>query len=47
MDLSKWLHGFDDVKEKCNAFDVNMICNHPLIPNDVPVHGLLIQMMGK
>ena len=41
LDLSKWLHGFDDVKESV-THDVNMICNHPLIPNDVPVHGLVI-----
>ncbi len=41
LDLSKWLHGFDDVTESV-THDVNMICNHPLIPNDVPVHGLVI-----
>ena len=41
LDLSKWLHGFDDVAESV-THDVNMISNHPLIPKDVPVHGLVI-----
>ena len=33
--------GFDDVEESV-GHDVNMIMNHPLIPKDVPVHGLVI-----
>ncbi len=41
LDLSSWLHGFDDVNESV-AHDVNMITKHPLIPKDVPVHGLVI-----
>lgn len=41
MDLHKWLHGFDDVKESVKH-DVDMITNHPLIPKNVPVHGLVI-----
>lgn len=41
IDLNKWLHGFDDVKDSVKH-DVDMITNHPLIPVDVPVHGLVI-----
>lgn len=41
IDLNKWLHGFDDVKDSVKH-DVDMITNHPLIPDDVPVHGLVI-----
>ena len=41
IDLNAWLHGFDDVKESVRH-DVDMITNHPLIPKDVPVHGLVI-----
>jgi len=41
LDLNTWLHGFDDVEESV-GHDVNMIMNHPLIPKDVPVHGLVI-----
>ena len=41
LDLNAWLHGFDDVEESV-GHDVNMITKHPLIPKDVPVHGLVI-----
>ena len=41
INLNSWLHGFDDVRESVKH-DVNMITNHPLIPKDVPVHGLVI-----
>ena len=41
IDLNSWLHGFDDVRESVRH-DVDMITNHPLIPKDVPVHGLVI-----
>ena len=41
IDLNKWLHGFDDVLESVNH-DVDMIINHPLMPKDIPVHGLVI-----
>ena len=41
IDLNSWLHGFDDVRESV-GHDVNMITNHPLIPKDVVVHGLVI-----
>ena len=41
IDLRKWLHGFDDVFESV-SHDVDMIINHPLMPKDIPVHGLVI-----
>lgn len=41
IDLNKWLHGFDDVFESV-SHDVDMIINHPLMPKDIPVHGLVI-----
>lgn len=41
IDLNTWLHGFDDVVESVRH-DVDMITKHPLIPKDVPVHGLVI-----
>jgi carbonic anhydrase len=41
IDLKAWLHGFDDVQEGVKK-SVEVIRNHPLLPADVPVHGLLI-----
>ncbi len=41
IDLEQWLHGFDRVEDGV-AQSVEMIRNHPLLPKDVPVHGLLI-----
>lgn len=41
IDVTKWLHGFDDVYESVNH-SVNMIRKHPLIAKDIPVHGLVI-----
>ena len=37
IDLNKWLDVFESV-----SHDVNMIINHPLMPKDIPVHGLVI-----
>ncbi|MGN8644737.1 beta-class carbonic anhydrase [Gracilibacillus sp. HCP3S3_G5_1] len=37
----EWLTGFDDVTENVEQ-SVRMIENHPLLPEDVPVHGLVI-----
>ncbi|WP_170006330.1 beta-class carbonic anhydrase [Bacillus fonticola] len=37
----KWLQGFDSVEENVRH-SVSMVENHPLLPNDVPVHGLII-----
>ncbi|MCU5454589.1 carbonic anhydrase [Bacillus cereus] len=41
IDLEKWLFGFDDVCDSTQA-NVDLVRNHPLIPKDVPVHGLVI-----
>jgi carbonic anhydrase len=39
--LETWLYGFDQVDDSVKA-SVNLIKNHPLIPKDVPIHGLVI-----
>lgn len=39
--LSRWLTGFDDVKEGV-INSVNIIRNHPLLPNHISVHGMII-----
>lgn len=41
IDINKWLHGFDDVTESVEH-SVSVIKNHPLMPNGVPIHGLVI-----
>lgn len=41
IDLNRWLHGFDDVYQSVRH-DVDLVKNHPLLPDDVPVHGLVI-----
>ncbi|MBO9610306.1 MAG: carbonic anhydrase [Paenibacillaceae bacterium] len=41
IDLSRWLTGFDHVQDAVIK-SVNIVRNHPLLPNDVKVHGLLI-----
>lgn len=41
IDLNTWLKGFDDVETSVNS-TVNIIKNHPLIPQDVDVYGLII-----
>ena len=41
IDLNKWLAGFASVAEDVKN-SVAMVRNHPLLPRDVPVHGLLI-----
>ncbi|MBF0709827.1 MULTISPECIES: carbonic anhydrase [unclassified Gemella] len=41
IDLQEWLQGFEDVKDSVKH-DINMIVNHPLIPKNVYVHGLVI-----
>ncbi|MBS4179247.1 beta-class carbonic anhydrase [Lederbergia citrea] len=41
IDLDKWLEGFDSVEDSV-AHSVNMIRNHPLMANEIPVHGLVI-----
>ena len=39
--LRKWIKGFDDVADSVRN-SVSVIRNHPLVPKDVPVHGLVI-----
>jgi carbonic anhydrase len=39
--LDEWLTGFSSVEESV-ANSVNMIRNHPLMHDEVPVHGLVI-----
>lgn len=41
IDLSKWLTGFNHVKEGIEK-SVNIIRNHPILPKSVPVHGFII-----
>ncbi|ARD47706.1 carbonic anhydrase [Sporosarcina sp. P33] len=41
IDMESWLHGFSDVNESVKK-SVDAIRNHPLIPADVSVHGLVI-----
>ncbi|EGQ26165.1 MULTISPECIES: beta-class carbonic anhydrase [Sporosarcina] len=41
IDMEAWLHGFSDVTESVKK-SVDAIKNHPLIPEDVNVHGLVI-----
>lgn len=41
IDIQKWLHGFDDVYESVKH-SVSVIKNHPLMPKNVAVHGLII-----
>ncbi|WP_166244241.1 carbonic anhydrase [Paenibacillus turpanensis] len=41
IDLTQWLHGFACVEEAVSE-NVKMIRNHPLLPSDVRVHGLVV-----
>lgn len=41
ININQWLHGFDNVTESVEH-SVDIIKNHPLMPKDVPVHGLVI-----
>ncbi len=41
INLKQWLTGFDNVHDNV-INSVNLIKNHPLMPKDVPVHGLII-----
>jgi carbonic anhydrase len=42
IDIKKWLQGFHSVEESIKE-SVNMIKNHPLIPKDIVIHGLIIE----
>lgn len=41
IDVEKWLHGFESVEESIED-SVTLIKNHPLIPKNIIVHGLVI-----
>ena len=41
VDLDAWLTGFKRVEDSVQA-SVEMIRNHPLLPKDLPVHGLVM-----
>lgn len=41
MHLNNWLKGFECVDEAVRS-SVSMVKNHPLLPSDVNVHGLII-----
>jgi carbonic anhydrase len=41
IDVHQWLHGFDCIEVSINE-TVQMIRNHPLIPDAIQVHGLVI-----
>jgi len=41
VDVREWLKGFEKVEESV-AHSVKMVKKHPLMPDDVPVHGLVI-----
>lgn len=47
IDLPKWLAGFDTVEDGVRQ-SVGVIRRHPLLPRDVPVHGMIIHpVTGK
>ena len=41
IDLQRWLVGFDHVEDGVRK-SVEVIRHHPLLPTDVPVHGMII-----
>ena len=41
VDLDRWLTGFDRVETGVRE-SVAVVKHHPLLPDDIPVHGLLI-----
>ncbi|WP_338753312.1 carbonic anhydrase [Bacillus sp. FJAT-52991] len=41
IDVDSWLEGFSSVEESV-SHSVSMVKNHPLMQNDIPVHGLVI-----
>ncbi|MGG1550624.1 MULTISPECIES: beta-class carbonic anhydrase [Paenibacillus] len=41
IDLDQWLTGFNHVRDGIEK-SVNIIRNHPLLPKNLPVHGLII-----
>jgi|SRR5690554_5022985 len=47
INLHQFIRGFDNVREGVET-SVSIIKNHPLLPQDIPVHGLIIDpVTGK
>jgi carbonic anhydrase len=47
IDLNRWLTGFDNLREGV-VKSAGIIRNHPLLPRNLPVHGLIIHpVTGK
>ena len=44
IDLDSWLHGFDDTESAIQE-TVDLVRNHPLIPQDVVVKGYIIDSL--
>lgn len=41
VDLENWLNGFESVEESVKA-TVSIVVNHPLVPKDINVYGLIM-----
>ncbi|MCT8137252.1 carbonic anhydrase [Anaerobacillus sp. CMMVII] len=41
VNIDSWLKGFNEVEDSVKH-SVEIVKNHPLLPNNVPVHGLII-----
>lgn len=41
INVKRWLHGFESVEQSIED-SVSLIKNHPLVPNDIIIHGLVI-----
>ncbi|MCM3720262.1 beta-class carbonic anhydrase [Fictibacillus phosphorivorans] len=41
LDLKKWVHGFESVEDSVQN-SVELVRNHPLLPEGIKVHGLVI-----
>lgn len=41
VNIHSWLKGFSKVEESV-AYSVDMVKHHPLLPNNIPVHGLVM-----
>ena len=47
IDFDVWLHGFESIEESVKA-TVNLIVNHPLVPKDIAISGLVMDpLTGK
>ncbi len=42
IDVKKWLQGFNSVEDSIKE-SVELIKNHPLMPGDIKVHGLIME----